>query len=124
MAIIVPMMKSEHALHAGIDIARRRHDTLVALFIRPVAHSDQHLVDEEVDGLAQRLDQADIAFRVEVRLTDSEPSRIISDVAQEFDAGLVVVSAAAGQSHGKYMLGTQIQKLLIECPCSVLVVRE
>lgn len=125
MPVIVPVSRGERddALASAIDLCRREDRLLIALLHRPLGHFDQESIDAEVDELTDRLDSADIGFRIEVRLDEKDLAWQISDLAQDASS-LVVVSLAHKPAGGKLILGSQIQKLLLECPCSVLVVRE
>lgn len=126
MAIVVPIVPdaSEHALRTAVDICRITDQPLVALFASPVSATNQDELDAQVDAMSDLLDQEDIAYSIEVRLDDAELASIISDVAAQVEASLVVVSAAQRLVGSKLLLGAQLQRLLVDSPCSILVVRE
>lgn len=125
MPIVVPVNQGiDEALTSAIELAQRQDHKLIALLHRPLHECDQDFVDQEIDALTDQLDAADIAFSIEVRVGEKDLATHISELVTEEKADLVVVSLARKPVNGKLLLGSQIQKLLVECPCSVLVVRE
>ncbi|MEW6896870.1 universal stress protein [Trueperella pyogenes] len=125
MPIVVPVNQGiDEALTSAIELAQRQDHKLIALLHRPLYEYDQDFVDQEIDALTDQLDAADIAFSIEVRVGEKDLATHISELVTKEKADLVVVSLARKPVNGKLLLGSQIQKLLVECPCSVLVVRE
>ncbi|MDP9807116.1 nucleotide-binding universal stress UspA family protein [Trueperella bonasi] len=126
MTVVVPVLDDakDEALRVAIQIARRESMPLVALLNRPVSEFDQESVDAEIDALSDRLDREDIAYSTEVRLASQDLGASLAEVATHVEASIVVVSLAQRPTNGKLLLGSQIQRLLVESPCSVLVVRE
>ncbi|MDF2419986.1 universal stress protein [Trueperella pyogenes] len=125
MPIVVPVNQGiDEALTSAIELAQRQDHKLIALLHRPLHECDQDFVDQEIDALTDQLDAADIAFSIEVRVGEKDLATHISELVTKEKADLVVVSLARKPVNGKLLLGSQIQKLLVECPCSVLVVRE
>ncbi|MEW6933378.1 universal stress protein [Trueperella pyogenes] len=125
MPIVVPVNQGiDEALTSAIELAQRQDHKLIALLHRPLHEYDQDFVDQEIDVLTDQLDAADIAFSIEVRVGEKDLATHISELVTKEKADLVVVSLARKPVNGKLLLGSQIQKLLVECPCSVLVVRE
>ncbi|WP_394262561.1 universal stress protein [Trueperella sp.] len=126
MKVVVPIVgeTNDEALSVAIKIARQQEMTLVAMLSRPVSEFDQESVDDEIDALCDRLDNEDIAYSTEVRLGEEDLGLAVAKVAADVEASLVVVSLAQPPTNGKLLLGSQIQRLLVGSPCSVLVVRE
>lgn len=126
MTVVVPLIRdaNDDALSTAIKIARQQDMTLVAILSRPVSEFDQISIDEEIDALSDRLDREDIAYSMEVRLGEDELGVATAEVAADVDASLVVVSLAKRPANGKLLLGSQIQRVLVDTPCSVLVVPE
>ena len=125
MAVIVPVSHGgrDDALSSAIRLCRREDQPLIALLRRPIGEFEQEEIDSEIDELTDRLDGADIGFRIDVRVDETDLATQISELARE-ESSFVVVSLAHKPAGGKLRLGSQIQKLLLEGPCSVLVVRE
>lgn len=126
MKVVVPIVgeTNDEALSVAIKIARQQEMTLVAMLSRPVSEFDQESVDDEIDALCDRLDNEDIAYSTEVRLGEEDLGLAVAKVAADVEASLVVVSLAQPPTNVKLLLGSQIQRLLVGSPCSVLVVRE
>lgn len=126
MAVIVPIIResNDDALEAAIQIAKSQDVPLVAVLSRPVEEFDEQKLSEEIDALSDRLDREDIAYSTEVRLGEEGIAKAIAEAASDVDASLVVVSLAQRPANGKLLLGSQIQRLLVDSPCSVLVVRQ
>ncbi|MFP7696059.1 universal stress protein [Trueperella sp. LYQ143] len=125
MPVIVPIVPGQQVtLEKAIEVCRKYDSTLIALLYRPAKDYDAIDVDQEVDALTDVLEEADIAFSVEVRFADGELSEHISQLVEERQAELVVVGLARRPANGKIVLGSQIQRLLTDVDCAVLVVRD
>ena len=125
MSVIVPVNPagSEAALSAAISLAQERDYKLVAVLRRPISEFDQENVDIEIDELTDKLEAADIAFKIEVCLGNAEIADHIIDLATTHQASMIVVSLDQRPASGKLILGNQIQKLLVDSTCDVLIVR-
>ncbi|QTG76278.1 universal stress protein [Trueperella pecoris] len=126
MPVVVPVTPGarDDALVAAIDLCQRQERPLVVLLRRPVSEFHQETVDAEIDDLTELLERVDIAFSIEVRLGEEELATHIANVVTQTKASLVVVSLAKRPVNGRLRLGSQIQKLLLESQCAVLVVPE
>lgn len=63
-------------------------------------------------------------FTVEKHAREGDPAHVILDVADEQNAGMVVVGARGTGAGGRFMLGSTATKLTHHVPRSLLVVRE
>lgn len=98
-------------------------DQIIAVLHRPVADGNEDDVDEEIDALTDFLAQTDRAFRVLPSITGEDLSSTLCQLAGDPQVKLVIVEIAQQPPHGRNLLGTQAQRLILECPCSVLIAR-
>ncbi len=127
MTIVVPVIagsKANYALSRAVKYARRTDGQLIAVLSRPHTEYSQDDIDSEIDTLTDYLDNEDIAFRIETRVDEEELASQLCEVAAERNAEVVMVSLALKPANGKLNLGSQVQRLLLEAPCDVLVLRE
>jgi len=115
MTVLVAANASPHggaALRTGIAEAARRHLPLALLVLDP----GETLPDELPEGLAQ----PSVAFRAEA----DEPSDAILDTVEALPATLVVIGARKRSSQGTFVMGTTTQRVLLDAPVPVLVVKD
>lgn len=126
MAIVVPIpsgMPADRILNRAIEIATQGDFPIVGLLVRSLAEQSQHEIDDEIDQLSDLLEKTDLAFRFETRVDGGELAGHLCDVAQEHNAELIIVSLPPKPANASVHLGDQVQKLLVDAPCEVLVVR-
>lgn len=125
MTIVVPVSNgaSGAALDAAIELCRAQGDSLHAVFHNSDPEVDQSEIDRVEDELYERLESEPFAFVVDVQFGGGIAATI-TRIAEETDARMVVVSLARRPANGRLTLGNQIQQLLVDSPCPVLVVRE
>ncbi|QJC21681.1 universal stress protein [Arcanobacterium buesumense] len=127
MSVIVPIGQQERyeaILQRGIAFAQDHDMTLIVLLSRSLTQYSQEQIDYDVDTLTDKLEQADVAFEIITRLDDTDLATTIRETALEHNAVLIITSLAPKPSHGSYQLGTQVQKLLVDAPCEVLIMRD
>jgi nucleotide-binding universal stress UspA family protein len=66
----------------------------------------------------------DAGFEVEKHAREGDPADVLIEVADEQDAGLIVVGARGRTGHRRFMLGSVSGKLSHHAPTSLLIVRE
>jgi len=122
MTVLVAANASPHggaALRTGIAEAARRHLPLALLVLDP----GETLPDELAGPLAELpegLAQPSVAFRAEA----DEPSDAILDTVEALPATLVVIGARKRTSQGTFVMGTTTQRVLLDAPVPVLVVKD
>ena len=121
MTVLVACNDSAHgsaALAAGIKEAHRRGEGLAVLFLNPGTTpppSSQELLATLPAGMGEPR----IVFRTE----NTEPSDAILDLADEVEASLVVIGAAKRAGQGRFVMGITTQRVLLDAPAPVLVVK-
>lgn len=127
MTVVVPVHsgpEGEAALNAGIAYVREIGGRLLAVLHRPSSQISNEDLDQEIDDLSMRLEAEEIAFTVVPNTRSEDLAALISGTAKTEAASLIIVGLSEASNHGKLVLGTQVQRLLLEAPCAVLVVRE
>jgi universal stress protein A len=61
---------------------------------------------------------------IEYRLEDGDPAEVIVRVAEELECGMVVMGTHGRSGISRLLLGSVAEKVLRQCPCPVLTVRE
>ncbi|WP_216452405.1 universal stress protein [Arcanobacterium phocae] len=127
MSIVVPVGRGDRfnpILRRGITLAQNHDTSLVVLFSCVLDECSQDEIDTNVDLITDKLEQVDIAFDIVTRLDGVDLATQIRETALAHDASLIIISLAPKPSHGSYQLGSQIQKLLVDAPCELLIMRD
>jgi nucleotide-binding universal stress UspA family protein len=110
----------------GADLARRCGASLLVASVEkgaPAAHTDGDLVDDCSAALAQV--EAELrASRVHadcVRLHSTSAARALQELAEQEDAGMLVVGSARASGVGRVVAGATAMQLLHGAPCPVAV---
>ncbi len=67
---------------------------------------------------------AEAGFTVEKHAREGDPAHVILDVADEFDAELIVIGARGNSGLRRFTLGSVASKLSHHAPGSLLIVRQ
>lgn len=106
---------------AAREALLRREDLVIA-----VGSGSEPLTVENVRDLlgptATELDEARLGIRIG-RSQLNDPSDAIVQVAQEYDASLLVLGLRRRTPVGKLILGSLAQRVLLEATCPVLAVK-
>ena len=111
------------ALAAGAPVilaAARRSDPL-----RPGAHAHEIFLREEAKSTLARLTSAfDDVHAVELRplVANTSPAHALQALAEQEDAGIIVVGSSHTGRLGRVLLGSTAERLLHGAPCPVAVV--
>ena len=122
MTVLVAANASPHgaaALRTGIAEAARRRLPLAVLVLDPGGALPDELAALLAD-LPEGLAAPSVSFRAEA----DEPSDAILDPAEAPDATLVVIGARKRSSQGTFVMGTTTQRVLLDAPVPVLVVKD
>ncbi|MCL1868917.1 MAG: universal stress protein [Promicromonosporaceae bacterium] len=122
MTVLVACNDSHHgdaALRAGIAEAARRRLPLAVLVLNPGTTVPQVLADR-LAALPEGVAQPEVTFRAET----TEPSDAVLDAAEAVHATLVVLGARKRSSQGTFVMGTTTQRVLLDAPVPVLVVKD
>jgi nucleotide-binding universal stress UspA family protein len=128
MTVVVGYLPNElgqAALDAAIAEARLRRQPLVVVntskgdaLVDPRFASDDALA-----GVDTRLSGLDIQH--EIRQTvGADVAEQILDVVSDVDASLLVIGLRHRSAVGKLLMGSVAQRLLMDCPCPVLGVKQ
>ena len=132
--ILFPTDLSENAQQAfplACSLARDCGARIVVLYVMlpplgpDVLEARRH-PDEYYDGPRQALHQVhapDQNVRVEHRLEEGDASKVILEVAQEIEAGLIVMGTHGRTGLGRLLLGSVTEHVLRKAPCPVLTVK-
>ncbi|QAY63465.1 universal stress protein [Xylanimonas allomyrinae] len=121
MTVLVACNDSPHgvaALRAGASEAARRRLPLAVLVLNPGTQPPATLAT----ALAA-LPPGVAAPAVTYRPADAEPSDAILDTAEAVHATLVAIGTRNRSSEGTFVLGTTTQRVLLDAPVPVLVVK-
>ena len=124
----VPKQEGEAALLAAIDEARRLGGRLIVVTALRQGETDTEWIAKtqaELAAARERLDAAGIDYVVHESETDAEIDAAddLTQVARDEDADLVVIGIRRRTATGKLILGSQAQRILLDAPCPVLVVK-
>lgn len=128
MSILVgylPTPEGEAALATGIEEARLRAEEIVILNSpRNGAPVDTAMVSpEQLDELVERARAAGVPARVRQSAHTDDLSEEFITVADEEDATLIVIGLRKRSQVGKFILGSQAQRILLQADRPVLAVK-
>lgn len=130
MKIVVGYLISpagEAALDAAVEEARLRGaDLLIMQSSKGGPH--ESLEETEAIRVAQerietRLTGEGIRFELRYYVRGNDPAEDILQVAEDEDAGLIVIGLRQRSRTGKMLLGSNAHDILMHAPCPVLSVR-
>lgn len=124
----VPKPEGEAALLRAVDEVRLRGSDLVVVNSVRSDESDPEWVrktDADLAAVRERLDDAGIDYEVRRQTDDGHGAADeLVAIAEEVGADLVVIGVRRRSATGKLILGTQAQRILLDAPCPVLVVKD
>lgn len=110
------------ALDAAVaESARRDLRVIVVLSGQRTATSPSE--DEAADRVREALDTAGLRHEIRHTARSGDVAEDIVSVAREEDAALVVIGLRRRNAVGRLFLGTKSQRILLDAPCPVLVVK-
>lgn len=114
-----PASEGREALSEGIKEAHLRKSDLLIVNIGRGHHD---LEPEEVRGLETRLAEAGLGLTIESSVL-SDPGDAVIQIAQDRDVEMIVIGLRHRSMVGKLILGSTVQRILLDATCPVLAVR-
>lgn len=114
--------EGRQALAAGIREAQTRNTELVVLHALS-GSSEQSARDREIAAVDAAVRAVAPDARVEAALPDPDATSTLLALVDKVDAELVVIGSRHRSAVGKFLMGQQIQRLLLEIPVEILVVK-
>jgi len=95
-----------------------RHETLLRLNARDVVKEE---IERKMEPVAERLRAA--GFDVETAVLDGEPVSVVSELASDRNADLILLSTHGRSAFVNVLCGKTAQRIVQHAPCPVLTVR-
>lgn len=113
------------ALDAGIAQAKKDgHDLVVVNASRSAARNDSYRLGEgELKSVQDYLGRSGVGFRVLTLGSEYDPAEQLLDTAAEVGAELIVLGTRKRTPVGKFLLGSTIQRVILDAECPVLCVK-
>lgn len=113
------------ALDAGIAQAKKEgHELVVVNASRSAQRNDAYRLGEgELRSVTDYLTRTSVEFRVLTLGSEYDPAEQILDTAAEVGAELIVLGTRKRTPVGKFLLGSTIQKVILDAVCPVLCVK-
>lgn len=122
MTILVayaPAPEGREALTEGIKEAHLRKSDLLVVNI---GRSHHDLEAQELERLESRLTEAGLALVMESSVL-ADPGDAVIQIAQERNVEMIVIGLRHRSMVGKLILGSTVQRILLDATCPVLAVR-
>ncbi|MFC5370013.1 universal stress protein [Arcanobacterium bovis] len=130
MTVLIPVRASDlecEAINFGIEYVQTHNEQLrVFLDFASMPQDFANLaeyIQEQIGNLTQKLADAGVDFRVDPVLNGEDLVEKIAAVVDPHGTDTVIVTLKSKTSQVKVQLGSQIQRILLDVPCSVLVRR-
>jgi len=123
----VPKPEGEAALLRAVEEARERGLSLVIVSSQREDETNEEWIRKTEADLAaarERLDRTGIAYEIRHTVAGVGAADDLVEIAEETDADLLVIGVRRRSPVGKLILGTQAQRILLDAPCPVLVVKD
>jgi nucleotide-binding universal stress UspA family protein len=121
----VPTPEGRAALERAVEEARLRAVRLVVVnSSRGDAYVDPHFVSAaDLADLDELLDRDGVGHEVRQPVHGREPVEELDAVVREVDADLLVIGLRRRTPVGKFLLGSDAQRILLGVDCPVLAVK-
>ncbi|WP_124054919.1 universal stress protein [Arcanobacterium ihumii] len=126
MTLLIPVLASNiesDALASGITFAQEHEGSLQVFLDFSNADYTQDSMNNTIDAISEKLDVADIQYRVETVLRGDDMVEKLTGAARANSNDVVIVGLQSKISQEKVHLGSQIQRILLEVPCAVFILR-
>lgn len=128
MTVVVGYVNNP-AGHAALDkgISEAKKDGLELVVVNASRSSDRsdayRLGEGEIRSVQDYLSRSGVQGRVLTRGSEYDPAEQILDAAAEVGAELIVLGTRKRTPVGKFLLGSTIQRVILEAVCPVLCVK-
>jgi nucleotide-binding universal stress UspA family protein len=121
----IPNPQGQAALEQALAEAQLRGGSLLIVNAAGTdAFGDERRVGEEdLVGLRDTLEDSGIAYDVRQTGSDQNAADALVSVAEETGAALVVIGLRSRSLVGKFLMGSNAQRILLDAPCPVLSVK-
>lgn len=87
------------------------------------AHVDpRHVEDEQLRAVGRQLTEQGVPHTL-VAKSSGDPADDVLEVVNRMEATLVVIGLRRRTPLGKFIMGSNAQRILLDCPCPVLCVK-
>lgn len=114
-----PAPEGREALTEGIKEAHLRKSDLLIVNIGRGHHD---LDNQELQELESQLTEAGLALAIESSIL-ADPGDAVIQIAQDRNAEMIVIGLRHRSMVGKLILGSTVQRILLDATCPVLAVR-
>ncbi|WP_206508373.1 universal stress protein [Rhodococcus sp. BGS-1C] len=118
--------EGREALVRGVEESRLRGQELIALAVvdaKSVSEEDREATRLATEQILTSRDLADAQFSIRVEPDAGDPAGAIVDLAAEIGATLLVIGSRRRSAVGKFLMGSTVQRVLLDSPVPVLVVK-
>ena len=119
----VPSATSEAALEFAVEEARRRSGSLLVLASERAPDPRKARGVSDQRPLQERLEETGLEFELRTVPKRDDPADDILDAVEEDDVALVVLGIRKRTPIGKILLGSTSQRVAIESPVPVVLVK-
>jgi nucleotide-binding universal stress UspA family protein len=123
----MPKPEGRAALRRAADKAQLRHSRLVVVNShrggREFDGEDAVESQEELEQVRKELWAAGVEHEVRQLVRGMDRADDLVNVAQEVDAEIIVIGLRRRSPVGKLILGSNAERVLLDAPCPVLVVK-
>ncbi|MBM7825507.1 deoxyribodipyrimidine photolyase [Arcanobacterium pluranimalium] len=126
MTVLVPVRASHiecEAVNSGIEYSCTHEQQLHVFLDFSALSCDEEYIGAKTEELTQKLRASGVDFYIESVLNDSDVVEKMASVVENSGTDVVIVNLKSKASQEKVQLGSQIQRILLEVPCSILVLR-
>jgi nucleotide-binding universal stress UspA family protein len=109
--------------HAGHEALLRKLSLVVVDLSREGHDATPTSIEPDLAELRAECDAASLTVEIAPAESFLEPSEHVLKVAQEVDATLIVVGQRHRSRVGKFLLGSSVQRIVLEADCPVVTVK-
>lgn len=111
------------ALDTGINEAKKSDSDIVVINASHPRRDSHRLAEAEVRSVREQLSRAGVKGEVLTPGSELDPAEQILDTAAEVGADLIVLGTRKRTPVGKFLLGSTIQKVILDAESPVLCVK-
>lgn len=121
----VPKPEGRAALRAALEEAGRRGEPLHVLNTSrgDAAIDPSYAPEEDLDEVRRQLEESGVEFELEHRISGHDGAADVVATAKRLAASLVVIGLRRRSPTGKFLFGSDAQRILLDVHCPVLAVK-